>query len=169
MPAPLGHHQISHRTESGKEHVHSSDVGSGDTLAYVLFTRILTTHVEFGGWAHWGYNAVSSVDVDGYGRRTAVASFVGGTAYGGAKAVKLAAVKTLDSNGSGATSRAVAGINWAVSAATANDGRSVLVGGFRGRYFAAVSAAFTTAHGARASVFISSIRTTISSPPSHSH
>ena len=78
-------------------------------------------------------------------------------------------MKTLDSNGSGATSRAVAGINWVVSAATANDGCSVLVAGFRERYSAAVSAAFTTAHGARASVFISSIRTTASSPSFHSH
>ncbi|PUU80615.1 hypothetical protein B9Z19DRAFT_1123311 [Tuber borchii] len=77
-------------------------------MAYALFTWILMTHVEFGGWAHWGYNA----------------------------AVNLVAVKTLDNNGSGATSRAVAGINWVVSAATANGGRSVLVAGFRGRYSA---------------------------------
>jgi len=58
-----------------------------------------------------------------------VASLVGGTAYGGAKAAKLVAVKALDRSRRGATSGVVAYINWVISDVAESGGCSVLVAG----------------------------------------
>nr|MBA2303003.1 S8 family peptidase [Acidobacteriota bacterium] len=86
--------------------------GTGVTV-YIIDTGIRFDHVEFGGRASTGFDAVdggSADDCNGHG--THVAGTVGGTTYGIAKNVSLVAVRVLDCGGSGATSGVIAGIDW---------------------------------------------------------
>ena len=81
--------------------------------AYIIDTGILFTHVEFGGRAVSGFDAVdggTADDCNGHG--THVAGTVGGSTYGVAKNVHLVAVRVLDCNGSGLISGIVSGIDW---------------------------------------------------------
>lgn len=99
--------------------------GSGVT-AYIIDTGILFGHVEFGGRATTGYDAVTSggtaADCNGHG--THVAGTVGGATYGVAKQAALVAVRVLGCSGSGSTSGVIAGIDWvtnnAIKPAVAN-------------------------------------------------
>jgi subtilisin family serine protease len=81
--------------------------------AYIIDTGIRTTHVDFGGRAVSGFDAIDggpADDCNGHG--THVAGTVGGTSYGVAKAVQLVAVRVLNCQGSGTTAQVVAGIDW---------------------------------------------------------
>ncbi|MEO6332096.1 MAG: S8 family serine peptidase [Gemmatimonadaceae bacterium] len=81
---------------------------------YIIDTGIRFDHVEFGGRASTGFDAVTSggtaADCNGHG--THVAGTVGGTTYGIAKKVTLVAVRVLDCAGSGTTAGVIAGIDW---------------------------------------------------------
>ncbi|GGR96781.1 hypothetical protein Snoj_59410 [Streptomyces nojiriensis] len=82
---------------------------------YVVDTGINTGHVEFGGRARTGYNAVflgSSRDCSGHG--THVAATVGGETYGVAKGVSLVGVKVADCRGSASLSAILKGLDWVV-------------------------------------------------------
>ncbi|MFD5416067.1 S8 family peptidase [Streptomyces nojiriensis] len=82
---------------------------------YVVDTGINTSHVEFGGRARPGYNAVflgSSRDCSGHG--THVAATVGGETYGVAKGVSLVGVKVADCQGSARLSAILKGLDWVV-------------------------------------------------------
>ena len=84
--------------------------------AYVIDTGIRFDHVDFGGRAVSGFDAVdggTADDCNGHG--THVAGTVGGTSYGVAKSVALVAVRVLNCSGSGTTTGVVAGINWVTS------------------------------------------------------
>jgi subtilisin family serine protease len=87
--------------------------GTGVT-AYVIDTGITYNHVDFGGRAHPGFDAITSgggaVDCNGHG--THVSGTIGGTTYGVAKKVSLVGVRVLDCSGSGTTAQVVAGIDW---------------------------------------------------------
>jgi subtilisin family serine protease len=87
--------------------------GSGVT-AYVIDTGITYGHVDFGGRAVRGFDAITSgggaVDCNGHG--THVSGTIGGATYGVAKAVRLVGVRVLDCDGSGTTAQVVAGIDW---------------------------------------------------------
>jgi len=89
--------------------------GTGVT-AYVIDTGITYNHVDFGGRAVKGFDAVTSgggaVDCNGHG--THVSGTIGGATYGVAKRVRLVGVRVLDCSGSGATSQVVAGIDWVI-------------------------------------------------------
>ncbi|MFD9482383.1 S8 family peptidase [Streptomyces nojiriensis] len=87
---------------------------SGVTV-YVVDTGINTSHVEFGGRARFGYNAVflgSSRDCSGHG--THVAATVGGETYGVAKGVSLVGVKVAGCDGSASLSAILKGLDWVV-------------------------------------------------------
>jgi len=90
--------------------------GSG-VKAYIIDTGINVNHVDFGGRAINGHDAVdgSLPAADCHGHGTHVAGTVGGTTWGVAKGVTLVAVRVLDCNGSGSNSGVIAGINWVSS------------------------------------------------------
>jgi len=94
-----------------------TSTGAGVT-AYIIDTGIRTSHVEFGGRATVGYDAVgdgqNGNDCNGHG--THVSGTVGGALYGVAKNVSLVAVRVLNCAGSGSTSGVIAGINWVTGA-----------------------------------------------------
>lgn len=87
--------------------------GSG-VDAYIIDTGIHMTHVDFGGRAVTGMDAITSGGTadDGNGHGTHVAGTVGGAAYGIAKGVRLIAVRVLDNTGSGSYSGVIAGVDW---------------------------------------------------------
>ena len=90
--------------------------------AYVIDTGIRITHVEFGGRAVTGYDAVriGGTANDGNGHGTHVAGTIGGSTYGVAKKVRLIAVRVLNNFGSGTTAQVISGIDWVTSNHTTN-------------------------------------------------
>ena len=81
--------------------------------AYIIDTGIRFAHLEFGGRATSGYDAVdggTADDCNGHG--THVVGTVGGTRYGIAKKANLIGVRVLDCAGSGFLSGVIAGIDW---------------------------------------------------------
>jgi subtilisin family serine protease len=95
-------------------YVYGND-GAGVTV-YILDTGINTGHVDFGGRAVGGLDAVSSgsgaADCNGHG--THVAGTVGSSTWGVAKAARLVAVRVLDCGGSGSGSSLLAGMDYVV-------------------------------------------------------
>ena len=85
--------------------------------AYMLDTGIRFTHVDFGGRAVTGFDAITSggTAADGNGHGTHTAATVGGASYGVAKGVRLIAVRVLDNSGSGTYAQVIAGIDWVTS------------------------------------------------------
>jgi subtilisin family serine protease len=98
---------------------HSYTVGPNGSgvHVYIIDTGILRTHVDFGGRAVFGFDAIQDGNgmTDCHGHGTHVAGTVGGTTYGVAKAVKLHAVRVLDCTGSGLISQVIAGVDWVTS------------------------------------------------------
>jgi subtilisin family serine protease len=88
--------------------------------AYVLDTGIRTTHVDFGGRATTGFDAVPDGQgpacandlTQDSGHGTHVAGIIGGSKYGVAKNVSLVSVRVLDCNGDGTLDEVMAGVDW---------------------------------------------------------
>jgi oryzin len=119
LNAPWGLGRISHRTPSYSDYYWDSTSGQ-NVRVYVVDSGIQTSHAEFEGRAVWGANLVAgSADVDENGHGTHVAGTVGGKTFGVARKATLVAVKVLKADGSGSYSDIIAGIEWAVSNATA--------------------------------------------------
>jgi subtilisin family serine protease len=81
--------------------------------AYIIDTGIRFDHVQFGGRAVSGFDAVdggTADDCNGHG--THVAGTVGGATHGVAKGATLVGVRVLDCGGSGTNAGVIAGIDW---------------------------------------------------------
>ncbi|MFC9607666.1 S8 family peptidase [Streptomyces niveus] len=106
-------------------YTYPDSAGSGVT-AYVIDTGVRITHVDFGGRASHGYDAIDNdmIADDGNGHGTHVAGTVAGTSYGVAKKARIVGVRVLNNAGSGTTAQVVAGVDWvtanAVKPAVAN-------------------------------------------------
>jgi serine protease len=89
--------------------------GAG-VVAYIIDTGLRIDHVDFGGRASHGYDAIgdgqNGNDCNGHG--THVAGTVGGAAYGVAKGTQLVGVRVLGCGGSGSWSGVIAGLDWIV-------------------------------------------------------
>jgi subtilisin family serine protease len=113
--APWGLGRISHREPGSTNYIYDKSAGEG-TFSYIIDTGIFIDHLDFNGRATWGANfADDGLDGDGNGHGTHCAGITGGTTYGVAKKTQLIAVKVLDSEGNGANSGVIAGIQWAVN------------------------------------------------------
>ncbi|MEN3362726.1 MAG: hypothetical protein V7637_6708, partial [Mycobacteriales bacterium] len=90
------------------------DTTASNVHAYIIDTGIRTTHVDFGGRASVGTDAVgdgqNGQDCNGHG--THVSGTVGGSTFGVAKGVSLVAVRVLDCAGSGTNAGVIAGVDW---------------------------------------------------------
>ena len=82
--------------------------------AYILDTGIRYTHVDFGGRAVLGFDAITpgGTAADDNGHGTHVSGTVGGTTWGVAKGVRLISVKVLNSAGSGTFAQVIAGVDY---------------------------------------------------------
>jgi len=89
---------------------------------YCIDTGIRFTHVDFGGRAVKGYDAVTpgGTAADGHGHGTHTAGTIGGTTYGVAKAVRLIAVRVLDNAGYGSYAQVIDGVDWVTADHTTN-------------------------------------------------
>ncbi|KAI5918257.1 peptidase S8/S53 domain-containing protein [Camillea tinctor] len=103
---------------------------------------------EFGGRAIWGTTTIDNEsDSDNQGHGTATASIVGGNSVGVDKNTLLIAVKVLGSDGAGAGSSCIAGIDWAVKDAKNENAmsRSVINMSLRGGFDQATNDAIASA------------------------
>ncbi len=81
--------------------------------AYVIDTGIRFTHVDFGGRATSGFDAIDGGAADDcHGHGTHVSGTVGGSSFGVAKGVLLVGVRVLNCSGSGSNSQVIAGVDW---------------------------------------------------------
>lgn len=88
--------------------------GSG-VVAYIVDSGIDSTHTDFGGRAHNGFDAFGESGQDCYGHGTHVAGTVGSRTYGVAKGVTLRGVRVLDCNGNGSWATVIAGLEWVIA------------------------------------------------------
>ncbi|OCL11936.1 subtilisin-like protein [Glonium stellatum] len=80
---------------------------------YIVDTGVRTTHAVFGGRAKQGFSFETDTS-DGDGHGTHVAGTAAGAVFGVASGASIWAVKVLGSDGSGASSDTIAGMNWVV-------------------------------------------------------
>lgn len=128
-PATWGLDRIDQRNRPLDNSYSYTSTGSGVTV-YIIDTGIRTSHVEFGGRASSGFDAVdggSADDCNGHG--THVAGTVGGTTYGVAKGASLVAVRVLNCSGSGTTTGVISGINWVTNNKAAKSVANMSLGG----------------------------------------
>lgn len=94
---------------------------------YCIDTGIRFTHVDFGGRAVTGYDAITpgGTAADGNGHGTHTAGTIGGSTYGVAKGVHLIAVRMLNNSGSGTYSQVISGIDWVTANHTTTAASSI--------------------------------------------
>ncbi|MDF1501893.1 S8 family serine peptidase, partial [Roseisolibacter sp. H3M3-2] len=97
------------------------NTGSGVTI-YILDTGINTSHVDFGGRAVLGYDALGGNGTDCNGHGTHVAGTAGGATHGVAKEARLVSVRVLDCGGSSSGSSLLTGMDYVVRQKQASPG-----------------------------------------------
>lgn len=122
--------------------------GTGVT-AYVLDSGIRTSHVEFGGRASVGFDAIgdgwNGQDCNADGHGTHVAGTIGGATTGLANRVKLVAVRVFDCTAVGVNSQIIAGVDWVTQNAVKPAVANMSLGGAQSPTLdAAVSASIAT-------------------------
>jgi len=113
-PATWGLDRIDQRTNKLDNSYTYNQDGTGVSV-YVVDSGILYSHVDFGGRAVFGYDAIGGLTVPGSdcnGHGTHVAGTAGSTTWGVAKNATLVSVRVLGCNGSGSWSGVLAGIDW---------------------------------------------------------
>jgi subtilisin family serine protease len=104
---------------------HYDNTGKGVT-AYIVDTGILSTHVDFGGRATCPMSFVPNERCeDGNGHGTHVSGTIGSNTHGVAKGVSLVGVKVLGSDGGGANSGVINGIDYVLQQVLNNPGPAV--------------------------------------------
>lgn len=117
--APWGLARISNRARGSTNYWYDDSAGNG-TYGYVVDTGINIDHVEFGGRAVRGYNAIGGAFTDTAGHGTHVAGIIGSKTYGVAKRANLIDVKVFGSDDSTSLSVILDGYQWAVNNIIAN-------------------------------------------------
>ncbi|KAI1827098.1 subtilase [Xylaria intraflava] len=146
--SPWGLGTISHTTKGITNYIYDSTDGA-NTYAYIIDTGLLTTHVQFGGRASYGYNAIGGANIDSNGHGTHVAGTIGATTYGVAKSTTLISVKVF-ADSSSSTSVILDGYNWAVNDVISKGRQTKAVlnlslgGGFSSAFNSAVNAAYSS-------------------------
>ncbi|HEY9516734.1 MAG TPA: S8 family serine peptidase [Gemmatimonadaceae bacterium] len=79
---------------------------------YVIDGGVRLTHHEFGGRAHFAFDAFGGSGADCRGHGTHVAGTIAGSTYGVAKKANIYSVKVLDCDGNSTLSKIVAGVDW---------------------------------------------------------
>ncbi len=79
---------------------------------YVIDGGVRLTHHEFGGRAHFAFDAFGGSGTDCQGHGTHVAGTIAGATYGVAKKANIYSVKVLDCYGNSELSKIVAGVDW---------------------------------------------------------
>jgi hypothetical protein len=79
---------------------------------YVIDGGVRLSHHDFGGRAHFAFDAFGGSGTDCQGHGTHVAGTIAGTKYGVAKKANIYSVKVLDCNGNSELSKIVAGVDW---------------------------------------------------------
>lgn len=92
---------------------HSTGLG---VTAYVVDSGINYGHVDLGGRARFGFDALGGDGSDCAGHGTHVAGTIGSRTYGVAKRVSLVSVRVLDCTNRGFVSDFIAGLDWVAGA-----------------------------------------------------
>ncbi|KAM0259318.1 hypothetical protein ACHAQJ_003348 [Trichoderma viride] len=134
--SPWGLATLSSKRRNTATYYYDKSAGNG-TFAYVIDSGINTKHLEFGGRASNGYNAINDdfTDINGHG--THVAGIIGSKSFGVAKQTELIAVKVF-LNRESLMSVVMDGYQWAVNdiRTKGRENRSVInmsLGGSRSR------------------------------------
>ncbi|KAF2844192.1 subtilisin-like serine protease-like protein PR1A [Plenodomus tracheiphilus IPT5] len=119
--------RISYLNPNAGNYTYDRSAGVG-TCVYIVGTGVQTTHPEFEGRATFLANLVGDgVNTDNNGHGTHVAGIIASKTYGVAKRARLFAVKVLKTDGSGALSGVVAGINFVVNDAKTRNCRGTVM------------------------------------------
>jgi subtilisin family serine protease len=112
------------------DRAYTFDRTAANVQAFVIDTGIRRSHVDFGGRAVSGFDAVDGGEADDCnGHGTHVAGTLGGARHGVAKGVRLVAVRVLDCAGTGDTAQLVAGIDFVAANAAGPAVANLSLGG----------------------------------------